>query len=941
MNEQQPNAGGTTRGGTELLERAEELSTIARAISDVASGSGRLVIVEGEAGIGKTALLRASLELPTAEPVRSLWASGSELEQLHPFGVATQLLTPLVREAGGVDALRGPAAPARAVFEGRVTRGSEQADPLTILHAAFWLILDASERRPLLLAVDDAHWADEPSLRLLAYVAHRITSLPVTLLVGTRPTASVAPEVSEQIRSHRDATRLILAQLTPAGVATLIQRTPTTRHPSPEAIWSQAGGNPFYVVELLRALPVDEEPAGHDVPDTIRASIRRRLTASGPMATAVAEAIAVLGDDADLATVSRLAAVSQADAAAAIRATAERAILTRDQLTYTHPIVRTTVMDFIPDAVRPQLHRRAADILHDVDRPATAVATHLLNSTPAGDARVVTMLREAAGVARAQGDPAAAASFLARALREPPADEDRGQLLLDLAKAEAAVGMPSANEHFEEAVARLRQPHERAQARLAQGHALIQSARWTEGAAAFDAGLAEVDPRDVELKSRLEAGFVSSAYVGLTDREEANRRLERILAAPLHDPAHRELAAWTAFQHTMAVTTRASEAAALARRSLSDASLEELITTSQVVELVAGVLVATGDVLEEIALLDEAIQTARRLNAHQKIGIYSYCRSLPHLAAGRIADAIADAETALAVHEYGWEIFYPGTCAALAWAHLERDDVAAAARALVMDDAKWEQRLDYQFMVRIARGRLRSAVGDSAGAIEQFHLARDAGQVIGVRTASVLADWRTWCAVELARSGDREVSVALAEEALAIARTWGAPFGVGRAHWALGVAVGGREGVEHLQAAADELANGPLHLEATRALVDLGAALRRAGRTIDARDALRRAADMAHRMGATTLGRRAMEELAAAGSRPRRYAVSGVGSLTPSELRVARLAAEGRTNREVAQVLFVTPKAVEYHLANAYRKLEIDGRSELARALAAEAVASV
>ena len=115
--------------------------------------------------------------------------------------------------------------------------------------------------------------------------------------------------------------------------------------------------------------------------------------------------------------------------------------------------------------------------------------------------------------------------------------------------------------------------------------------------------------------------------------------------------------------------------------------------------------------------------------------------------------------------------------------------------------------------------------------------------------------------------------------------------------------------------------------------VDLGAALRRAGRTVEAREELGLAADLAHRIGATALLGRARDELAAAGTRPRRYAVRGIESLTPSELRVARLAAEGRTNREVAQALYVTPKAVEYHLANAYRKLQIAGRGELAAAL--------
>lgn len=929
----------STRVEADLLERRDEMDRIERALAVTLGGTGQLIVVEGEAGLGKTALLVAARETPTAARLRQLSAMGSELEQLHPFGVAASLLGPVVRELGGPEALTGPAEPARALFDPRTEPTG--FDPLAIIHAAMWLIVDASEQQPLLLTVDDAHWADEPSLRLMAHIAHRLADLPVALLVGTRIADSPAPEVSEQIRAHREAIRLPLRHLSATAVATLVERIDGTQRESadPQRMWSRTGGNPFYVVELVRARASSDGADGPDVPDTIRASIRRRLTACGPHADTVAEAVAVLGADADLATVQRLSRTTEADAVAAIRSMTERAILQPRQLAFTHPIVAATVMESIPDAVAGQMHRQAAQILMDDGQPATAAATHLLATAPSRDTRVAATLRDAARMALAKGDPGAATRYLLRALREPPARADHGLVLLDLAKAAAATGDPGANERFDEAVRHLRHPHERAQARLAQGHALIQSARWTEGARAFEAGLAEVDARDVELKSRLEAGFVSSAYVGLADHAEASRRLERILAAPLHDPAHRELAAWTAFQQVLSLTATASESTALAKRSLRAAPLEQLIPGSQVIELVAGVLIGAGEVVDDIALLDEAIATAQRLNAHQKAGIYHYCRALPHLLSGRIADAIADAETALAIHDLGWEVFYPGACAALAWAHLERGDVDAAAEAVAIDEATWGQRLDYQFMVRIARGRIRSALGDRSGALEQFELARAAGVAMGIRTCTLLADWRSWCTVELMLAGDRRAAIELGEEGLDIARRWGAPLGEARALSALGIARGGHDGLADLEAAVDLLAGGPIHLELTRVLVELGSAQRRAGRLVEARDSLRRGADVAHRIGAVALGARARDELSAAGARPRRYAMTGIDALTPSELRVARLAANGRTNREAAQALFVTPKAVEYHLANAYRKLGIGGRSELPAALREDGLA--
>jgi DNA-binding CsgD family transcriptional regulator len=135
--------------------------------------------------------------------------------------------------------------------------------------------------------------------------------------------------------------------------------------------------------------------------------------------------------------------------------------------------------------------------------------------------------------------------------------------------------------------------------------------------------------------------------------------------------------------------------------------------------------------------------------------------------------------------------------------------------------------------------------------------------------------------------------------------------------------------VDLLREAVRMLEGSPALLERTRAVVELGGALRHHGRLKEAREVLREGMDLAHRIGATALLELSRSELNAAGSRPRRYAVTGIGALTPSELRVARLAAEGRTNREVAQTLFVTPKAVEYHLANAYPKLGIASRVEL------------
>jgi DNA-binding CsgD family transcriptional regulator len=202
----------------------------------------------------------------------------------------------------------------------------------------------------------------------------------------------------------------------------------------------------------------------------------------------------------------------------------------------------------------------------------------------------------------------------------------------------------------------------------------------------------------------------------------------------------------------------------------------------------------------------------------------------------------------------------------------------------------------------------------------------------GIR-ATIPADWRVWTTVALARLGRRDEARALADETIGIARDWGARWTLGCALRVAGLAEGGPRGIELLHESVRLLDGSTARLEHARALVDLGAALRRAGRTRDARAILARAVDLTDRLAARLLLDRAAAELRAAGARPRRRHLVGRDALTPSELRVASLAAGGRTNREVAQMLFVTPKAVEFHLANAYQKLGIASRQDLAVAL--------
>jgi DNA-binding CsgD family transcriptional regulator len=195
-------------------------------------------------------------------------------------------------------------------------------------------------------------------------------------------------------------------------------------------------------------------------------------------------------------------------------------------------------------------------------------------------------------------------------------------------------------------------------------------------------------------------------------------------------------------------------------------------------------------------------------------------------------------------------------------------------------------------------------------------------------------NWRVWLAQTLSLLGRRDEARALAAELVAVGREWGARWSLGGTLRVAGVVEGGSDGIDLLRESLSHLETSPARLERATTLVELGSALRRGGHPRDAREVLTLAMDLAHELGALALRERAREELRAAGSRPRRYALTGVAALTPSEHRVARLAAEGRTNRQIAQALFVTPKAVEFHLANVYPKLGIGSRQQLVPALA-------
>ena len=314
------------------------------------------------------------------------------------------------------------------------------------------------------------------------------------------------------------------------------------------------------------------------------------------------------------------------------------------------------------------------------------------------------------------------------------------------------------------------------------------------------------------------------------------------------------------------------------------------------------------------------------------LGLSCY-RAFAHLRTGNLADAEADARVAL---ETGPRL--PGFHAAVALAVLletlaERGEFEAAETA----DERYCLAGQFPTMVQggwllAARGRLRLAERRPAAALGDLLAAGDLFARLH-SLSSVTTPWRSDAALAHLALGAPAEARALAAEEVTLARTYHGPRALGVALRAAGLAEGGQHGIELLRQAVRVLDGSDARLEHARATADLGAALRRAGYRAESRKILRPALDLAHRCGALALTERARTELIAAGARPRRLVLSGLDSLTPSERRVAQLAASGLSNRDIAQNLFITARTVEGHLTHAYHKLAITSREQLHAAL--------
>ena len=378
---------------------------------------------------------------------------------------------------------------------------------------------------------------------------------------------------------------------------------------------------------------------------------------------------------------------------------------------------------------------------------------------------------------------------------------------------------------------------------------------------------------------------------------------------------------------------RRERAIELARRALAPGNLPASGSLAFIYAVTA--LRGSGLPDEAVSTFDQAVAQARRRGDVFNVAYMLMWRGQCQTDRGDLRAAVADLREAIDLSvAHGMLAAWPYNIGFLAHALLEQGEADEAARVIDQGDFPEQLPLDQFHLVYVGlyRGRLRIETGSPERGVDELLQVGETVRRLPFDNPSCVP-WRGGAAEGLRLLDRKDEARALADEELALARRWGDPIAIGASLRVLGLVEGGTPGIGLLREAVEVLAGSEARLEHARALVDLGAALRRANRRTEARERLREGVDLARRLGALGLAGRANEEIAATGARPRKVIQTGLDALTASERRVAQLAAEGMSNKEIAQTLFVTIKTVEVHLSHAYRKLEISSRAQLDKAL--------
>jgi DNA-binding CsgD family transcriptional regulator len=902
--------------GAQLLGRQREREVLGRLLAGLRAGHGGVLVVHGEPGVGKTALLDWMAE--EGRQLRVLRTVGVEGEMELPFAALQQLCSPILDLS---ERLPDPQRDALSVAFG-LTAG-QAPNPFLVGLATLGLLSEASERRPLLCVVDDSQWLDRASARALAFVARRLLGEKIALVFTARELGdglAGLPELRIAPLGHRDA-RTLLEFVLPARLDEHVL----------DRIVLETHGNPLALLELPRGLTPIQLAGGFGLPAAVPLSASIEESFTRRLACLPGDArrlllIAAADPTGDPAVVWRAARELGIPEPIAQSIEAEDLLELGVRVVFRHPLARSAVYQAARHTERRAAHRalaQATDPEIDPDRRTW----HRAQAASMPDEDLAQELERSAGRAHARGGLAAVAAFLERAAALTPQPAQRAQRLLAAAAAHRDAGAPEAALGLLAGVeAGLLDELGRARVEVLRGQIALEQRRGGEAGRLFLDAARRLEPVDPELAREIYLEALAGAM---------SSDVELDGGAPAVAQAARAAPTGTAPPRTVdvlldAFAIRLTEGYAAAAPTLArslelllamDASNEDggrrpSLSSSRNANIVA---LEMWDDNASYRLAARQVQVARDAGAlvHLQFALSFLARS--HMLAGDLtAAALAIDETSSIAEATGNPAPVNAPMILAAWRGQESQ--ASELIQATSEEAAARRWTSNNY----ARSVLYNGLGRHDAARDA---AWEAFQPDPIGYGSLLVG-------ELAEAASRTADRELLESSL----NWlSERTRVISSEWALGIEARVRALLSQDETAERLYRESIAHLARTRVRLELarthllyGEWLRRERRRLDARGHLRTALDLFRSMGAEAFAARAERELLATGERARKRTVDTLDQLTAQEDQVARLAAQGATNREIAGQLFITQSTVEYHLRKAFRKLDVRSRTQLA-----------
>ncbi|HEY8044885.1 MAG TPA: AAA family ATPase [Streptosporangiaceae bacterium] len=933
-----------------LLGRARERQEIGDALTRARSGVSTTLALVGEPGIGKTALLDYACE--QAAGMRLLRARGIESEAQIPFGSLLELIRPALPLLGKI-----PEPQAAAMESALALRPGTGYERFAVGAATLSLLAAYAEDEPVAVVIDDAHWLDGSSAQALLFAFRRLVADPIAALIAVRegdpslldgadlPTLRVSGLTSDEAATL--VRELAPSGLAPSGLTTgglttggLTTGGPPSGGLTPEAaarLYGATAGNPLALLELA--------PDAHDLafapegaPVLVSATISRAfLRRAGPLDQATRRALVLVAssDTGDLPTLGRAAAQLGLDLSALAAAEASGLVtLDAGRVEFRHPLARSAIYADAPAGQRRDAHRALAAALpdRDVDRRAW----HLAAAATGPDEPASAALEQAGARSRDRSAYATAAAAYERAARLADEPERRARLLLEAAEAAWLAGLADRSVTLlDEARALTADPARRVGIAGLAGHIATRRGPVMLGHAILTEAAGQADPE--RAVTMLAEAANACFYAGNpAEMLVVAERARATLPAGASVRARFMAAMAAGMAHVLGGDAAAGAEAVHQATELAESSPELREDLRLLPWLAVGPLFLrkTGT---ERSLLALVLRTAR---ARTAVGALPFALNLiarDQATTDRWAMAEASYQEAISLaRESGQRAELTFGLAGLAWLQGRRGREAecrrCAAEALRLC-AELGMGL-HRIWAITALGELELSLGHAEQAAGHFERLGQLLADLGISDVD-LSPGADLVEAYL-RLGRRGAAQQVAGGFVAAAEAKGQPWSLARALRCQGLLASSDSGFAGaFEQALAQHALTPDSFEAARTRLAYGERLRRARNRVLAREQLRAAADAFERLDARPWADYAHAELAATGETRRPRDPSTIGELTPQELQIAVLLTGGRTTREAAAALFLSPKTVEYHLRHVYQKLGLHSREELARVLAA------